>query len=101
MNNHNAVDLRLQAAVDELKAMILQRYPDATFTVSPAEDDPRITHLLTTVDVDDTEEVVDLVIDRMLELQVDEGLPIYVVPVRPLSRVIARRAAMARQAMTP
>ena len=47
------------------------------------------------------EEVTDVVIDRVLQMQVDEGLPVYVVPVRPLSRVIARRAALAGQPAKP
>jgi hypothetical protein len=96
--NPTATDSRLQAAIDELQGLILARYPEATFSVSPAEDDPRITHLVTTIDIDDTEEVIDLVIERMLQLQVEDGLPIYVVPVRPFSRILARRAALASQA---
>ena len=31
--------------------------------------------------------------DRFLELQVDERLPIYVIPTRPLQRVLAMRRA--------
>lgn len=30
-------------------------------------------------------------IERELELQVEEGLPIYVIPLRPLKRVLAMR----------
>jgi hypothetical protein len=99
--NPTAINPKLQAALDELQGLILARYPEATFSVSPAEDDPRITHLVTTVDIEDTDEVVDLVIERMLQLQVEEGLPIYVVPVRPFKRILARRAALARQAANP
>ena len=34
--------------------------------------------------------VVEVYIDRLLELQIDEGLAVYVVPVRPLARVQIR-----------
>jgi hypothetical protein len=54
--------------------------------------------LVTTVDIADTDEVIALVGDRLIELQVDEGLPVYVTPLRPIERVIAelreREAAM-------
>ena len=45
---------------------------------------------MTTVDIADTDEVVDAVGDRLVELQVDEGLPVYVTPLRPIERVIAQ-----------
>ncbi len=37
----------------------------------------------------DTDAVVDIFIDRLLDLQVEEQLPLYVIPVRPLERVLA------------
>jgi hypothetical protein len=47
--------------------------------VEPATDDPDITHLWAAVDdVDDPDEVVDLVIERALDLIVEEGIPVYV-----------------------
>jgi hypothetical protein len=51
--------------------------------------DPKGIYLVTTVDIADTDEVIDVVGDRVLALQVDEGLPIYVTPLRPIQRVIA------------
>jgi hypothetical protein len=39
------------------------------------------------VDVDDPDEVLDLVTDRLLELQLDEGIPIFVVPVHTPERI--------------
>jgi hypothetical protein len=36
-----------------------------------------------TVDVEDTDAVVDVYIDRLVTLQIEEGLPVYVVPLRP------------------
>ena len=79
---------RMHAAVEELKALVRQHYPDATFEVASSPEEPCIVHLWTTVDVPDTTEVVDAVLARVLELQIDEGLPIYVVPVQPVPRVL-------------
>jgi hypothetical protein len=72
---------RMQAALAELQALIQQAYPTATFAVTPGED-PEGLYVLATVDVDDTDAVVDVYIDRLLTLQIDDGLPIYVVPLR-------------------
>jgi hypothetical protein len=79
---------RMQQAVRELEDLVRQRYPEATFHVSRSPEDPRIIHLMTTVDVPDTTEVVEAVLDRVLRLQLDEKLPIHVVPIRPRERVL-------------
>ena len=44
---------------------------------------------MTTVDIADTDEVMDVIGDRLVELQVTEGLPVYVTPLRPITRVVA------------
>jgi hypothetical protein len=93
-------DRRVQDAVRELQQMLLQRYPDATFEITPGPDDPESIHLIATVDVEDSDTVLDVVIDRLLELQVEERLPVHVIPVRPSERVdggsrpLGRRAAV-------
>lgn len=81
-------DPRLVSAAAQLRAMIAARYPDATFEVTDGDDPPGL-YLVPTVDVDDTDDVTAVIADRLLDLQVDEGLPIYVFPVRPLARVLA------------
>jgi hypothetical protein len=75
--------LRTQQAIDELEEMIQARYPAARFRVDHSPDDPRIVHLVAIVDVDDTDAVMDVVVDRMMELQIEDHLPLFVVPVRP------------------
>jgi hypothetical protein len=65
---------RRHRAIQELTELVKQHYPTASFAVVPAEDEPDATHIITTVDLDDPDEVVDLVIDRMLELQIDDGI---------------------------
>ncbi len=78
----------IERAVTELQAMIVTRYPDATFAVWQGED-PVGTYLTATVDVPDTDEVTDLIIERLIAMQVEEELPVYVIPVRPITRIQA------------
>lgn len=86
------LDPRIQQAVAELESIISRRYPSTTFELSRAVDDPEIIHLTATVDLDDPDEVSDLVIERELQLQVDEGIPLYVIPIRNPERIAAARA---------
>ncbi len=86
------------AAVDELKSLIAARYPQATFVVGEGFDEPGV-YLVATVDVEDTDEVAEVYRDRLLEMQVEEGLPVYVATIRPLERVLAELRA--RNASAP
>ena len=86
---------RMQQAVEELKGLVRERYPNAAFRVARSPEEPRIVHLFTTVDVEDTDAVLDAVIDRVTEFQTDERLPIRVIPVRPRERVLATLRASA------
>jgi hypothetical protein len=76
-------------AVKEIEGLVRQRYPSATFQVARAADEPESILLWTTVDVDDPDEVGDLVLDRLLEMQIDEGIPLHLVPIRTPERVLA------------
>jgi hypothetical protein len=71
---------RIEYAARELQATISARYPAATFRLVRAADDPLAYHLLAAVDVDDPDDVGDLVLDRMLGMQIDEGIPLHVIP---------------------
>jgi hypothetical protein len=81
-------DPRVDAAIAELQDMIKAHYSEVVFTVGPGED-PIGMYITATVDVDDLDEVIDVVVERLLEMQVDEGLPVYVLPVHPIERVLA------------
>lgn len=85
------LDTRARQAIAELQGTIRERYPTATFEIARAADDPAILHMITTVDVDDPDEVGDLVVDRVVELVAEEHLPIHVIPVRPAARIRAER----------
>ncbi len=86
---------RIQAALSELQELIQQRWPEASFDVSHGED-PEGVYLGATVDIDDTDEVMDAIIDRLLDIQVEQRLPVYVIPVRPTQRVIEEMRARAK-----
>ena len=90
MNQKNQIHFtpRMQEAVEELKQLITARFPQAAFAIEEGFD-PEGIYLITTVDIADTDDVIAIVGDRLVELQVDEGLPVYVTPLRPLDRVIA------------
>ncbi len=90
------LDARRQAAIQELSGLVRQRYPSADIRVEPAEEDPRVTHITAVVDTEDPDEVTDLVLDRMLELQWDEHIPVYVIPIRTPERVAALRRQLGR-----
>ena len=90
VEHDHMTDPKMQAAVAELQELIRSHYPSTTFTVGEAED-PDGVYLRAIVDVEDTDEVTEVFIDRMIDLQVEEGLPIYVVPVRTPERIAALR----------
>jgi hypothetical protein len=78
-----------QAAVDDLEKMIRGRFPAAHFAVARGED-PKGVYLKVTVDLDDVEEIVDQELqDRLFDLQVEQGVPVYIIPLHPRSRVLA------------
>ena len=83
---------RMQGAVDELKMLVRSRYPDATFRVARSPEDAKSIDIWTSVDLDEPDQVMDLVTDRVLELLVEEELPVHVVPVRTPQRAAKVRA---------
>ncbi len=92
-------DPRMLAAIGELQRTIGDRHPGATFSVEPGED-PGTVWMWATVDVDDTDDVFDPLLERLLELQIDHGVPLHVFPIRTPERISAalrRRAASNRE----
>ena len=89
----NPHDPRLQAALDELRAIIRRHYPEVRFGLTRGIDDPTIVELVAIVDVDDPDRVLDVVVDRQMQLQIEDGLLIFVVTERPPERVAARLSA--------
>ncbi len=75
-------DPRIQNALTDLQAIIKKHFPKATFEVSEG-DDPCGVYLMATVDVDDLMTVIDVFAARLVDIQVEEELPVYVIPMRP------------------
>jgi hypothetical protein len=98
MTEEQPIDARTQAALRELQAIIKQRYPEATFQVTRSQEEPEAIHLVATVDVEDRGDVLDAVMERMMQLQIAEDLPIFVIPRRPRERMLAVRRALAQAA---
>lgn len=85
--DYDALTPRLQEAVDHVQHLIRHVDPQATFQVVAGED-PAGTYLLATVDVDDLDGVMDVYMDYLLTVQIDEGLPLYVLPLHPPAPVV-------------
>jgi hypothetical protein len=75
----------MKAAIAEMTQLISAGFPEAAFSVEYGED-PVGFYLITTIDLDDLEEVNDYFIDRLADLQVEDGLRLYVIPTRPVAR---------------
>lgn len=73
---------RMQDAIAEIKALVVSRYPDAVFDVFPSANVNGV-YLRMIVDIEELGDVSDLVLPRVVEMQLDEELPIYPIPERP------------------
>jgi hypothetical protein len=92
------LDPRIQDALDELRGTIAERYPSVRFEVARDIEEPENFDLLTAVDLEDPDEVLDLVIDRLVELQVEQRIPVHVVPIRTPERVLQEMRSNPRPA---
>lgn len=79
------IDSQTHDAITEIETLIRAQYPSAVFTITKGED-PAGTYLIAAVDVDDPDKVVDIFIDRLLQMQIGQGLPLYVIPLRTAER---------------
>ncbi len=79
-------DERIQHALVELQDIIGTAFPGAVFEIYP-DSDPDGMYLEAMVDVEDLNDMLDVFIDRLVDMQIEERLPVYVVPVRTPERV--------------
>ena len=86
--SRSAEDQRIAAAVVELQGMIRQHYPEAVFDVVRGQD-PDGCYVWTSVDTDDPAAVLDVVVHPLLTLQIEERVPVYVIPIRTPERLRA------------
>ncbi len=96
-----SLDAPRQRAVAELMGLVSAHYATASFTVEPSPEEPGITHITAIVDIDDPDEVTDLTIEHELALQLDQGLPVYVIPIRTPARTEALRTRLAERRHRP
>ena len=78
-------DQQILAAINEIMDIIRAHYPDASLKYGFG-DDPVGIHATVTVDVEDTDEVMDRYLDRLTDMQIEESLPLYIVTVAPPER---------------
>lgn len=76
---HLEVSPAIEAAIEELRGLIIAREPSARFTVTRGFDPPGI-YLNVIVDLPEADEINDAFMDRMIDMQVEEGLDVYVIP---------------------
>lgn len=76
------IDPKMPSAMAELQELIRSFGPSTTFSFGETED-PDGVYMRAIVDVEDTDDVTELIIDRLADFQIDEGLPIYVVTRTP------------------
>jgi hypothetical protein len=91
---------RLLEASGELETCIKKAYPHAQFS-RLWFDDPEGMQLRVVLPVTDPEEVFDLVCDQLLDFQVEEGLPLYLVPLRPVGEVIKQLQSKSAELLPP
>lgn len=84
---------RIDEAIADMERLILQHYPAATFRVENGIDEPEAIHLVAIIDFEDTFDVLDLVSETMMEIQIERGIPLFVIPMRPHERTLAMLAA--------
>jgi hypothetical protein len=81
-------DPRMQAALKEIRELIRAAYPTATFAIKHGYEPVGI-RLIATIDQDDIDDANDLFGSRLVDMQVDDELPLYVHVEQPLERVLA------------
>lgn len=85
---------RMAAAIAEMKTLISSRYPTTIYSVYEW-DDPEGIFLSAVIDTEDLESATDLFLGRMVDLQIDEDLPLFVIPERTPEK---QAAVLAREA---
>ena len=72
-------DAKTQKAIDEMQRMIQAAYPEAHFRAYLGED-PAGVYLNAYTSAEDDFLVLDLISDRLVDLNIDEGVKLYVIP---------------------
>lgn len=87
---------RMEELIAEMKDRISRRFPTTTYEMYQGEDPVGI-YLIAIVDTDDLEEVNELFSSRIVDVQVDEGIPLFVITERTPERSAALLAREAEE----
>lgn len=76
------IEARFKRALGELEDTIRRQYPDAAFDSFRAydRDGTPEAYLVATTNCADFDDVIDLVLDRTMDMLIDEGLSVHVLP---------------------
>lgn len=80
MANRRRLTKETRAYVEELQSRIRGRFPAATFRSYWSDEPAPGVYVDTYVDTEDEFDVLDLVNDRAVDILVETGIPIYVIP---------------------
>ena len=89
---------RVKEAAEELKGLILAKYPDAEFKLLRSPWEQRSWILWAYVDVEDKDEVRALIVDREVDMLAEEHIPIHVFVHAPIKAPAKAKAARTRKA---
>lgn len=95
------VDPRAQPAIDEIQLAILKRWPDVTFSIHRGPDNPIGIHMSVFVDEEDPDVVLEGLTDRLVDILVDDGIPLHVIPLHTPERALAAYAAYKERERNP
>lgn len=71
--------VRIKEALQELQNIIKKKYPNAIFSIGRGREWGSYTlEVIVDIDVDDTDKVFDLVVSRLVDMQVEKKLPVSV-----------------------
>lgn len=89
---------RVREAAEELKGLIRAKFPDAEFRLERDPYQLRSWILWAYVDVEDSEEVTSLVIDRAVDMLSEEHIPLHVFQHQPIRTPAKSKPARTRKA---
>lgn len=78
-------DPKLHQAAEDIAARIRRDYPDAQISIEENLDPPKL-YVVATVDLYDTDPVFDSYVDRLIDYQIEDRLPLDVIVYRTPER---------------
>ena len=98
--SHLELSPEMQNAIDEVTAIISASYPTTTFVTEPGVE-PDSVFVQAFVDAIEPDDVMDLYISRLVTIQVEEGIPLYVFARRTPERLLEYRQSLSQNRKRP